>query len=270
MVLSINTNVGSQVALASLNKTTRQLEQATLRVSTGFKVNGAKDDPSTFAIAQRLRADVAGFGSVTTRLAEGVAIADTAIAAAESISDLLIDLKAKAVSANQSGLTSATHFALNTDFQALITQIGSVTNTASFNGVNLVGATTAFNVLSNIDGTTINFNPGGLDATVLGLDTADLNDQAGAAAALGAVDAAIDQVNAELASVGSFANSLVIQKDFIAALTDSLVAGIGNLVDADLARESARLQSLQIKQQLGVQALAIANAAPQTILGLFQ
>lgn len=271
MVLSINTNAGAQVALASLNKTTTQLEKTTLRVSTGFRVNGAKDDPSTFAIAQRLRADVAGFGAVKGRLAEGLATTDVAIAAAESISDLLIDLKAKAITANQAGLTAATSSALNTDFRALVDQITSVVGSASFNGVNLVSATAIdLKILSNIDGSTLDFTAGKLDTTTLALQGTDLTSQANAALAVTAVDGAIDLVNAELANLGSFSKSLTIQRDFVGSLVDSLNSGIGNLVDADLAVESARLQALQIKQQLGVQALAIANAAPQTILGLFQ
>lgn len=270
MVLSIHTNQGALIALQALNKTNSQLDQATLRVSTGFRVNGAKDDASTFAIAQRMRADVAGMGSVKTRLAEGVATLDTAISASETISDLLIEMKAKAVQANQTGLTSATHNALDADFQALLNQISSVVSTAAFNGVNLVDSSAAvFKVLSDINGATLDFTPGRLDVASIGLSGTDLLSASTASAAVTAVDAAIDQVNLEIANQGAFARALNIQNNFVTTLTDTLTTGIGNLVDADLALESAKLQSLQIRQQLGVQALSIANASPQTILGLF-
>jgi flagellin len=270
MVLSIHTNQGALIALQALNKTNSELDQTTLRVSTGFKVNGAKDDASTFAIAQRMRADVAGLGAVRTRLAEGVATVDTAISASETISDLLIEMKAKAVQANQVGLTSATHNALDADYQALLNQITSVVSTAAFNGVNLVDSGAAvFKVLSDVSGATLDFTPGKLDITTLGLNGGDLTTAGNASTAVTDVDAAIDAVNLEIANQGAFARALNIQNTFVSTLTDTLNTGIGNLVDADLALESAKLQSLQIRQQLGVQALSIANASPQTILGLF-
>lgn len=270
MVLSIHTNQSALIALQALNKTNMELDNTILRVSTGFKVNGAKDDASTFAIAQRMRADVAGFGAVKTRLAEGVATLDTAISASETISDLLIEMKAKAVQANQVGLTSATHAALDADFQALLNQITSVVSTAAFNGVNLVDSSaTAFKVLSDISGATLDFTPGKLDLATLGLSSIALLDASGASSAVTAVDAAIDQVNLEIANQGAFSRALNIQSNFTSKLADTLTTGIGNLVDADLALESAKLQSLQIRQQLGVQALSIANASPQSILGLF-
>ncbi len=270
MGLSIHTNSSAQIALASLSKTSVDLSVATQRISTGYKVNGAKDDASTFAIAQRMRADVAGFNSVKTRLADGVAAIDTAISATEAISDLLIELKGKSVSANQAGLSAATHSALNSDYQALIGQIDSVVASASFNGINLVdAAASSFKVLGNISGATLDFTPGKMDTTTLGIAGTSLTDATNAAAAVTAVDAAIDLTNLELANQGSFSKKLTIQNNFVDKLTGALESGIGNLVDADLAVESARLQSLQIRQQLGVQALSIANAGPQSILGLF-
>ena len=270
MGLSVHTNVGALVALRSLNKTNRLLDQTTLRISTGFKVNGAKDDASTFAIAQGLRADVAAQGAVKGRLAEGMATIDTAILAAETISDLLIDMKAKAVQANQAGLATATAAALDADYQALLSQITSVVLTATFNGINLVNSSASmFKVLSDISGSTLDFTPGKLDTATLGLAGGDLLSASTAASAVASVDAAIDLVSLEIANQGAYSRALTIQSDFITTLTDIFTAGIGNLVDADLAVESAKLQSLQIRQQLGIQALSIANASPQTILGLF-
>lgn len=270
MVLSVHTNSGALIALQALNKTNAQMDITVLKVSTGLRVNGAKDDASTFAIAQRMRADVAGLGSVMTRLAEGVATLDTAISAAETISDLLIEMKAKAVQGNQVGLTSATHNALDADFQALLNQVTSITTTAAFNGINLVDAgAVTYRVLSDINGSTLDFTPNKLDLTSIGLVGEDLDDASSSASAVAAVDAAIDIVNLEIANQGAFARALNIQSTFITKLTDTITTGIGNLVDADLALESANLQAQQIRQQLGIQALSIANSSPQTILGLF-
>jgi flagellin len=270
MTLSVHTNQGALIALQALNKTNTDLDKTTLRVSTGFKVNGAKDDASTFAIAQRMRADVAGFGAVKTRLAEGVATLDTAISAAETISDLLIEMKAKAVQANQVGLTTATHSALNADYQALLSQITSVVSSASFNGINLVDSdATEYKVLSDISGATLDFTPTKLSISIIGVYETSLNSAANASTAVTAIDGAIDWVNLEIANQGAFSRALNIQNDFVTTLSDTLTTGIGNLVDADLAQESAKLQALQIRQQLGVQALSIANSSPQSILGLF-
>ena len=133
MTLSVNTNIGALVALQNLNKTTQQLEQTQLRITTGLKVNGPKDDASNFSIATRLRGDIAGIESVKIALATGDSIVNTAITAGQSIADLLTEMKAKAVQANQSGLDSASRTALHNDFISLRDQLTTIVSTAEFN-----------------------------------------------------------------------------------------------------------------------------------------
>jgi len=143
--------------------------------------------------------------------------------------------------------------------------------TAEFNGTNLISSVaTDLAVLSTVDGSTITVGAQQLDATTLILHTAVLTAAANASAARILIDTAISTVSSALAALGSSAKRVGIQTEFTSKLQDILKQGLGNLVDADLAQESANLQALQIKQQLGVQALAIANAGPQSILALFQ
>ena len=270
MGLSVQTNVGAMVALQQLNITNRKLEQTQLHITTGFRINGPKDDASTFAIAQNMRGDIAGLGAVKTALANGEATLNVAIEAGKSVSDLLIEMKSKVVQANQAGLDSSSRSALHNDFNELRTQIEEIVKTAEFNGTNLVKASASnSSVLSTIDGSTITVSAQSMDQSTLSIAALTLTTSVGAASALTVIDSAITSVSNKLATLGSVGKRIEIQSEFTTKLTDILKAGVGNLVDADLAEESARLQALQIQQQLGVQALGIANSGPQAILGLF-
>jgi flagellin len=256
--MSVNTNAGAMIALQNLSKTNKGLETTQLRVTTGLKVNGPKDDAATFAIAQNMRGDIAGMQAVKLALSMGEATVNVAISAGKAVSDLLIEMKAKVVQANQAGLDTDSMTALNNEFTSLRAQLDTVVLSAEFNGKNLItSGATALAVLSTVEGSTIAVSQQIID------DTTD------AGTALTQIDTAMVTVSNALASLGSSAKRVEIQGEFMVQLVDILKQGVGNLVDADLAEESANLQSLQIKQQLGVQALSIANAGPQSILRLF-
>jgi flagellin len=271
MVLSVNTNRGAMIALQNLNKTNKMLDKTQLHITTGLKVNGPKDDASTYAIAQNMRGDISGFQAVKTALAGGESAVNVAITAGKSISELLIEMKQKVVQANQAGLDSASRTALQNDFAALRDQITTIVATAEFNGVNLIkSGATALTVLSTVDGSTITVSAQAMDTATLAVSASDLTSSASATTALTAIDSAITSVSNKLAALGSSSKRIEVQSDFTVTLVDILKEGVGNLVDADLAEESALLQSLQIKQQLGIQALSIANSAPQNILALFR
>ena len=263
MVMSVNTNPGAMIALQSLSATNKLLEATQLRVTTGLMVNGPKDNAATFAIAQNMRGD--------TNLALGQSITNVAIDAGKAISELLIEMKAKAVQASQEGLDTDSYTALNSEFTSLRAQVESIVVSAEFNGKNLIeSAATDLDVLSTVDGSTITVAKQAIDATTLAIQTNLLSNASNAAIARTAIDAAITTVSNALASLGSAAKRVDIQAEFTGKLMDILKQGVGNLVDADLAEDRANLQAFQIKQQLGVQALAIANAGPTSILALFQ
>jgi flagellin len=271
MTLSINTNTAAALALEQLNTTNTQLNQTQLDVATGLKVNGPKDDPSAYAIAQNLRGQIAGTQAVGIALSTGGSAVNVAITAGQSISDLLIQAKAKIVQANQSGLDPVSRTALQNDFAALRSQIDTIVSSASFNGTNLIDSgATALSVLSTVDGSTISVSAQGLTTSALAISAADLTTSTGALSALSAINTAITEVSNSLAALGASAEQIDLQTTFATKLIDILNSGVGNLVDADMAAESAQLTSLQVKQQLGVQALSIANQSPQAILSLFR
>jgi flagellin len=275
-MISINTNSGAMVALQYLNQTNSQLSQVQQAVSTGLKVSKAKDDGATYAIAQNMRGDVAGYSAVTDSLNRGMSTVDVGMSAGQSISDLLIQMKAKAIAASDSSLDTASRSALNEDFTALRDQITSIVDNASFNGTNLIdGSVTAgISALASSDGShkitvaSEDMSLGGSIVTVAA--TGSISTQSAASTMISTVETSLTNVNSALASLSSGSAKFSIQAGFVQKLSDALTTGIGNLVDADMATESAMLTSLQTKQQLGVQALSIANSAPQIALSLFR
>jgi flagellin len=273
-MLSVNTNTGAMVALQYLDETNTQLQKTQTAINSGLKVASATDNGAVFAIAQNMRGDVAGYGAVSDSLNRGVSTIDVAISAGQSISDLLNEMKTKALAAADTSLDTASRQALNDDFTALRDQITTIVQNASFNGTNLVNGSTAnVQALASADGSkhiTVSGQTLLLSGSIVTIKTAaTISTQASASTMVATVNASIQNVNAALANMASGEKKFTIQNSFVSNLVDALNTGIGNLVDADMATESAQLQSLQVKQQLGVQALSIANSQPQIILSLF-
>lgn len=275
MVMSVNTNVGAMIALQNLNATNAQLATTQNRINTGKSVANAKDNGAIWAIAQGQRAEIGALNAVKQSLDRGVAAVDVALAAGETVSDLLLQMKEKALAATDASLTTSARSALNEDFKALRDQIASVTGNAEFNGINLLktGAT-GFQALANAQGTstlTVGAEVMALGSTTVSVATTQTIDTlTKATASLTAVSNSIDAVSGALARLGTKSKALSTHITFVGKLSDALESGVGNLVDADLAKESAKLQALQTKQQLGVQALGIANQTPQLVLSLFR
>jgi flagellin len=275
MSFSVNTNVGAMTALQYLSDTQGQLAQTQSAINSGLKVADARDNGAIYAIAQNQRASVAGYQSVLNSLNNGSSSIDVALSAGQSISDLLIQLKQQALSAADPSLDTASRQALNANFTALRDQITTIVKNAVFNNFNLVdGSTQQIQALASSDGTrrvTTQAENLSLSGTIVTLtSTASISTQAKASALIGTIQTSLTNVNGALAKLSAGAAKFSIQATFTQKLSDTLTAGIGNLVDANMAQESAQLQSLQVKQQLGIQALSIANQAPQSILSLFR
>ena len=404
MTYSVNTNGSALAALYTLNMTQRSLSDTQNAINTGFMIGSAKDNASTFAIAQGMRGDISGLKAVQDSISEGISTVNVAANAAQTISDTLNDLKNKVTQGqNPTADANAVQNGINAD----VAQINNIVAAAQFNGVNLLNATgTGMNVVSSLNRTSstavsvasINVAQQNLTAAGLGigavnittgssstisqstglkfankdtislttnnasgnaitytfeitdgtapLQTATTTTTAGNAAAgtvavavvsdpavdtpqqtlgkvfaamrqegftvnthddgsfdvyagngltgtpaiagtaatylsatapgaagsgaMGVVETAINTVKTALANLGTAQNQLQSQGDFVKSLTDSLTTGVGNLVDADLAAESAQLQALQTKQQLGIQALSIANQSSGAVLSLFR
>jgi flagellin len=285
MAFSVNTNIGAMAALQSLNETNKGLSQVQSRINTGLNVASTKDDSANYTIAQGLRGDMGGLKSVASSLSRAKSVTDVAVAGAEQISDVVNQMKAKAYQAADAGIDDATRTALNNDFVALRDQITTIVNSSDFNGTNLLkasgGNVTALQSLKDSDtSSATTWNPDSLSVTNQGLDlggsvitvssSGSIGSQADAQAMVDTLTTTQDNLKTTLSTLGAASRQIDAQSTFTSKLSDTIEAGIGNLVDADLAKESAKLQALQVKQQLGVQALSIANQAPSTITSLFR
>ena len=278
---SILTNNGAMVALQTLKSINKDLGSTQSMISTGKSVSNAKDNAAIWAISKTMESDVQGFKAISKSLAIGESTVSVARVAAEAVTENLKSMKEKIIAAQDGTVDRAT---LTKDIDALKESITSIGTAAQFNGVNLVAAGAAdIQVLSSLDrdnaGTV---TAARIDVAAVDLSTTALTDgtttlaalsvatDADATAALTAIDTMIQQATDAAASFGSAGGRIEQQSDFISKLSDSLKSGIGSLVDADMEEASARLQALQVQQQLGVQSLSIANQAPQSILSLFR
>jgi len=277
MANSVNTNVGAMVALQNLNATNADLMTTQSRINTGKKVNNAKDNGAIWAIAQNQRATSSSLNSVMASLQRGQSTVDVALSAGESISNTLVAMKEKALAASDVTLDTASRTALNDEFKSLRDQITKVVTNAVFNGGNMITNTspTTIKALANDAGTSVitvsaqDLSLGG--ANLAGITaTSTIGTVTTATAMIASVNTAIGAVSSALSKLGTGSKALGSHLTFIQKLQDTIDAGVGNLVDADLAKESAKLQALQTKQQLGVQALSIANQSSSILLGLFR
>ena len=273
---SVNTNKGAMIALQNLNATNKDLGIVQNRINTGQKISTAKDNGAIWAIAQNQRAESASLNSVISSLQRGQSVADVAMSAGTAISDILVQMKEKVLAATEAGLSTASKAALSDEYKSLRDQIGTIANNATFDGVNLISTTSvnsaSIKAIANADATAtididhvvLSKSNAKIAATLAtltnGVTSADVKE----------VEDAIQDVSSALSKLGTGAKALDTHMTNVMKLQDTLDAGVGNLVDADLAKESARLQALQTKQQLGVQALSIANQSSSSLLGLFR
>lgn len=272
---SINTNVASMQAIAAFNAINAELFEVQTRITTGRKVNGPKDNPAVWAIAQNQRSELRALDSVKGSLQRNMGVVDVALSAGETVSDLLGQMKALAVSAQDYDVSSPARAAINEEYQSLRKQIDTAVSNATFGGLNLLaggGSTDRVRALANTTATSTidvaheDMSTGG--AMLTGLP-ADLLASLGPTG-IADINAATDRVNAAVSRLGTGSKALANHLKFVDKQQDVIEEGIGNLVDADLAKEAARLQALQVRQQLALIAMRIANQQPSYLLQLFQ
>jgi flagellin len=272
---SINTNASAITALSNLTNTQMDLTSTQNTISTGKKINTAKDNGAVWSIANTMSGKVTALDSVKDSLNRAQSTIDVAMSAGQQVSDLLTQMKAKALAASDTSLDTTSRTALNEDFKSLRDQIKNVVSNADFNGINMVksGGTTIY-ALANDSGTsklTVAAQDLSLGGTAVTLAaTASFNTAATASAYIATINTDLTNVNTALTKLGTGSNALASHLKFVSSLQTSLTTGISNLVDADMAAESAKLQALQTKQQLGIQALSIANASSSSLLSLFR
>ena len=272
---SILTNTSSMVALQTLKGINSNLNQVQAEISTGKSVSSAKDNSAIWAISKVMESDVSGFKAVADSLALGESTVAVALAGAEQITDILNQIKEKVVAATGENVD---HTKLGNDVTEMTNQVTSIISASQFNGMNLLNDdATNLTVLSSIDRdsgggvTAANITVSSVDFTTnLDLSNIDVSDATTAEASIALIEAHIQTAVDGAAALGASSKRIGDQSEFVGKVMDAMKSGIGALVDADMEAASARLQALQTQQQLGVQALSIANQAPQTILQLFR
>lgn len=272
---SILTNNGAMVALQTLQSINNNLTDTQNQISTGKEVASAKDNSAIWAISKVMESDVSGFNAVSDSLSLGESTVAVATAGAEQITDLLKEMKEKVVAATGENVD---HDKLNADVQSLKDQITSVIGASQFNGANLLNTEGGdITVLSSIDRdssgavTSSNITVSSVDFEgTLTLANVDVSDASAAEGSISEIEALIQIAVDGAAALGASASRIEKQSEFVSKVTDAMKSGIGSLVDTNMEEASARLKALQTQQQLGVQALTIANSAPSTLQQLFR
>jgi flagellin len=294
MINSILTNAGAMEALQSLNATNQSLTNTQNQISSGLRVQTAKDDASAWTIATTMKANVASLNQVSTDLGNADSILGTAVSGATQISGLVSQIRAKVASYNDPSQNQA---AIQSEVTQLGNQINDIVASSSFNGVNLLNGSTATgltflaatnNSYAGATPPTATTSP--TIATGAEIDVSSANattntnvsnfftqignlssivDATTLNTALQTIDNYNGVVEGQAAQFGAVQQNIEGQQTFINNLATSLTSGISNMVDANMTAESAQLSALQTQQQLGTQALAIANQTPQLLLKLF-
>jgi flagellin len=295
---SVNTNMGAMIALQSLNKTNTDLASTEKRISTGSRVADSTDDGAAYAVAQSVRSTIGALGAANQQLGNVQGLLTTTQSGLNDISNTMASMRDVLVKLSDSNVAGNQRTQYVSQYQSLLANVNTFIQDSGYNGKTLIGSVSGSSgtfsrvaTVRNESGASygiatysgcalfkaINF--GGIAAMGTG---AAANSIAGAAASYGAPTVAalltaggtfikqMAAVGSALNTIGSEANYVTNQIQFNTDKVDSLNTGLGALVDADLAKESAQLQALQIRQQLGTQALSLANQAPQTLLSLFK
>ncbi|HEY9216891.1 MAG TPA: flagellin [Phenylobacterium sp.] len=283
----VGANKAAMSALRHLNASDHAAQVVENRLSSGLKISSAKDNGATWSIAQKQRAEIRGLDVVGESLSRAQSTVETAIEGAERIREILMQLKQLALAASDRSLDTARRTALDVEFVDLRNDINVVANNTTFAGSNMIrGGRTAAQLGRSV--TPLGDADGGSKIVVaaenLGLFHATnnptsrltlstnsrINTLARATTMIATVDNSLQALSAAVGRLGVGAKALEQHADFTSKLRDSLQAGVSHLVDADLGKESARLQAIQARQDLGRRSVQLANAAPAAVLALFR
>lgn len=305
---SILTNTSAMTALSSLNATNKSLDKTQSRISTGYRVASAEDNAAYWSIATTMRSDKESLATVKDALGLGSSTLDVTYTGINSAIDVTKEIKNKLVAARQPGVDRSKVQAEITELQNQLKSVADSSVFSGENWLSVDSAAAGYNAtksmvssftrsggaiaigtisvdITNVKLYDANDKSGILDTedtttngavaySVATLDISGLTDTDADLADLeqmiGSVDTAIGSMTSAAANVGAVKTRTSLQKDFVNSLMNAIDRGIGTLVDADMTEESTKLQALQVQQQLGVQALSIANQSSQTILSLFR
>jgi flagellin len=270
---SVNTNIGAMTALQSLNRTNEALAAVQKRVSTGFRVSDAKDDGGAFAVAQSVRGDVAGLTAANEQLGGLKGVVDVTLHGLGQVSKSMVDLRTVLTRLADGTINDEQRDQYAQQYGQLKTQIQRFIDDATYNGRTLLSTDPAAGggdiiTIRNEQGTTLTLTAfdGATDFVV---DDAPADATAAQAAITGNWTTIHQAINDALNSLGADSRYIDAQIGYNRDKLDAVEGGLGALIDADIAKEAARLQALQIRQQLGTQTLSITNQAPQALISLF-
>jgi len=275
---SINTNVGAMVALESLNSTNMQLNTAQNEISTGYRVSSAVSDGAAYAVAQSVRSDVGALTAANQQLGGVQSLLSTTVTSLNDVSNLMGSMREVLVDLSNSSSTSEERSQYAQQYNSYLANLKDFITDSAYNGVSLIddlgGASlSSVSVITNEVGGTYSiasFSGSGLYNS-LAFTSTQLGGPSTVAALITTTGTFMNQfnsVNTELNTYGAATNYVTNQVNYNSDKIDSLNSGLGALVDADLASESALLESLQTRQQLATQALTLADQAPSTLLTL--
>ena len=281
MAFSIQTNISALIALTNFEKASAELDNVSKVISTGLNITSSEDDSSNFSIAQGIRGEVKSIDAVIRGINNAKGIAKVAISGATAVSNLLQDIRQKVTEGANPANTAAQQVLIQNDYASLLQQMRQFMENSEFNGVNiLIETNVPFNtivgdvndvaVLNDLQGRSITLEGQRLDLSYALLLQEDINTPANASQTLTVLLQEERRVNNALASLGSNFRALEQQTEYLEILKGVTETGLGNIVDADMARASAKLTSSQVQKELAAQTVSVANQNPQIFLGLFE
>lgn len=274
MSITVSSNSYASSIANVLNKVTKDLNETSLRISTGKRILTAADDPAGISMAAKLNSDNSAYGVVKKNISSGLSLIEVSSKALETTTSLIDQMKKLAVEASSDTLSTEQRAAVQSTFLELQGQLDDVVDNATLFGKNLIGSAAAsVDIQSGISaGNSTTINVAQSDTATLGIDAAtiDLTDVAGASAAITALDTALTTVGTNQSILGSQQSGFNARISNIDKLRENLEAAATRIEGADLAEETKKLSLLQTQQQLAIQTLSIANSFPQAALQLLR
>jgi len=267
----INTNVSALSAQNALRTNARSMSTTMEQLSTGSRVNSAKDDAAGLAIGQNMTAQVRGLNMAVRNINDGVNMMQTAEGAMIEQSNMLQRMRELAVQASNGTVSATQRSYLNTEFQALTSQIGSIASQSTWNGTNLMNTTSTFSFQAGASsGQTINVVITSMGTASLGVSTASISTATIAATTIATLDTALNSINSQRATIGAGINRMTYSADNMSNISANTTASRSTIMDTDYATASTNLAKNQIIQQAATAMLAQANQQPQSVLSLLK
>ena len=277
----INTNVSALYSQNAMKINSRAMSTAMEQLSTGSRVNSAKDDAAGLAIGQNMTAQIRGLNQAVRNANDGINMLQTAEGALVEQSNMLQRMRELAVQASNGTYSSAQRGYLDTEFTALINQIDSIASTTTwngqfvltgsgFNGPTAAGSGTFEFQVGQSSGQTIEVTISGMSSSALGISALSVSTASGASGALTTIDDALDTINNTRATLGANINRLTYAADNLTNISANVTASRSSIMDTDYATASTQLSKTQIIQQASTAMLAQANQQPQSVLALLK